>query len=495
MTSGTPAVLSVDVGTTGVRVAAIDLAGTMRGMRSESIPPAPEIDAEQLWQTVARLLRETTAEAVPVHAVGCAAQLALVLLGIDGRPVRPAMTWMDARAQEQAERLDRIFGHDALVQRCGRGAHPELVAPKLAWVAKHEPEALRRTRAVLTLKDYMVYRLTGRMGTDYVHASYTLLFDIAALQWAEDLIDAVGAAPAWLPPVRWPSEVVGPVMGDAARETGIASGTPVVAGGPDGTVGMVGLGLTSTDEAGDTAGTSDVVFGLVSHPVVDPEGRLVTNAYAVPGRWAVGGPTTTTGGFLEWVAATFGGTPDGLPQLLEEAEAVDSGADGLVALPDLIGARAPHWSAQTRAVFCGLTLRHTRAHLVRAALEATAYVEREILDCIAQVASPPQRVRIGGGGGTHPFWQRIRADVTALPHLASQERYITSLGAAMLAAVGAGSFATVQDAANAMLRPPIEYRPDPASCRRYADAYPTYQAVRRALDGVFASGLSERAAR
>jgi sugar (pentulose or hexulose) kinase len=490
-----PQVLAIDVGTSGVRVSVVDLRGTLRAVKSTALRPGPELPVEEVWQAVGALVRSATEDAGPVRGVGCAGQLALVAVDGRGRPLGPALTWMDTRARAEAEELERRVGREVYLRRCGRRPHPEQLAPRVLWMATHAREVLDRAAAFLPLKDYLVLRMTGEMGTDYVDASYTLLCDVGALRWADDLAEAAGVRRALLPPLRWPHEVAGRLRGEVARELGLSAGIPVVAGGPDGTMGLVALGLCDPGDAADTAGTSDVIGAVVDRPAIDPRGDLITNAYVVEGLWTLGGPTTTTGGVLEWLARTLAGSEGAVPSLIEEAAGIGPGAGGVVVLPDLIGGRAPHWTPATRGAVCGLGLHHTRAHVVRAALEATAYLEREILDRIGDVAGPVRRVRLGGGGGTHPVGVRIRADVTGVPHLVSAERHITSVGVAVMTAVGTGDFPSVQEAMARMVPPLRVCPPDPAACDLYRPSFQAYRAVREALGGVWGAAAGQEGVR
>lgn len=491
MTAAAPPVLSIDVGTSAVRAAVVECSGRVRLVEAESTTPAPEVDAEAVWRAVSRLTQRALAQAGPVRGVACAAQLGLVLLGADGLPTRPAITWMDTRAQDAAQQFNVQFGKETLFARCGRWARPELIGPKLRWLADHESEALANAVAVISLKDYLVYRLTGQVATDCVHASYTLLFDINKQGWDGELAAWAGFSPALLPPVRWSAEVVAPVSDLAAQETGIQEGVPVAAGGPDGTVGAVGLGLIEVGDGADTAGTSDVIFGLSAHPRTDRRGRVVANAYVVPGVWALGGPTTTTGGCLTWLATLLEGSPDSIAQLMEEAAAVPPGAEGLVVLPDLVGGRTPDWNERASGVFFGLRLGHARPHLVRAVLEAAAYVERDVLEAIAEIGEPIRVVRVGGGAGRSGMWQQIRADVTGVPHMTTDGQHATLRGAAILAATGSGYFSSVAEAVHTMVGHGVVLQPDASATRRYNTSYRTYRALRRQLDPVFAIQLAE----
>lgn len=466
-----PLLLGIDIGTSGGRALLFEPTGRPVAAASRAWAPHlprpewAELDAEAVWKALGFLLQELAGRGSlhRVAGVGISAQLTTLLLDATGSPVLPAIPWLDRRAAAEAAHLQREVGQGRLAAVAGRRAAPERPAAIVRWIQRHEPDAWARTAAICTVKDFLVLRLTGSLATDEPHASYSLLFDVGKKCWDPDLCGLAEVPPSRLPDAVPSAAVVGGVRETVARETGLPAGIPVVAGGPDGTLATLGAGLTTPGMAADVAGTTDVVFACVAQPRMDPTGGLVTNAHACPGQWVLGGPTTTTGGALTWFAEHVAGTTD-YAALDREAAETAAGSDGLLCLPALVGERTPLWDPRARGAFVGLTLGHRRGHLVRALLEGGACVVRRVLQAIVHLGERVEEVRLVGGAAGSDLWGQIKADVLGLPIRRMPVREASALGAAILAAVGAGLFPDVPAAARAMtgvgelIQPRAEHR-------------------------------------
>ncbi|MBI2163003.1 MAG: hypothetical protein HYU32_02515 [candidate division NC10 bacterium] len=416
-----PLLLGIDIGTSGGRALLFEPTGRPVAQASRAWSPHlprpewAELDAEAVWKALGLLLQELAGR-VPLHrvaGVGISAQLTTLFLDAMGSPVLPAIPWLDRRAAAEAAEIQGAAGQERLAEVAGRRAAPERPAAIVRWMQRHEPAAWERTAAISTVKDFLVLRLTGILATDEPNASYSLLFDVGEKRWDPDLCRLAGVAPPRLPHALPSPAVVGKIREPVARETGLPAGTPVVAGGPDGT------------------------------------GGLVTNAHACPGQWVLGGPTTTTGGALTWFAEHIAGTTD-YAALDREAAEIAPGSDGLLCLPALVGERTPLWDPRARGAFVGLTLGHRRGHLVRALLEGGACIVRRVLHAIVSLGERVEEVRLVGGAAGSDLTAQIRADVLGLPIRRMPVREASALGAAILAAVGAGLFPDVPRAARAM---------------------------------------------
>src|SRR6185437_2011928 len=230
---------------------------------------------------------------------------------------------------------------------------------KLLWVRNHQPEIFARIAHVLCPKDYVRYRLTGTYAMDVQEASGTLLLDVAHRRWSSEVAHAAGIPEAWLPRLFESPEVCAKISPDAAGATGLAAGTPVVAGAGDQGAGAVGMGILEPGSVSATIGTSGVVFAATAAPTRDPLGRLHTFCHAVPGRWHVMGVTQAAGLSLRWLRDVI--APGANYDTLTEAAAkVPVGSDGLLWTPYLLGERTPHLDSQARAAFVGLTAGHTQ---------------------------------------------------------------------------------------------------------------------------------------
>ncbi|MGQ0627008.1 MAG: xylulokinase, partial [Phycisphaerales bacterium] len=329
--------------------------------------------------------------------------------------------------------------------------------PKLLWVREHEPQAWSRVRRVMLPKDFVAFMLTGLHATDVGDASGTLLFDVAARCWSAPALRAVGIDPALLPPAHESTAVVGHVSPAAAGACGLPAGTPVVIGTGDNMAGAVGAGVVVPGSLLAALGTSGVVYAHSAEPLCDladplHPGRLHTMCAGSPGAWCLTGCMLSAGGALHWARSVLAPeTPFGA--LLEEAASAPPGCDGLAFLPYLTGERCPHPDPQARGGWIGLTSRHTRAHLLRAVVEGVTFGMGEIVDLARAVGVPVRSVRVTGGGNRSPFWRGLQADVYRAPiESTDTDAAGCALGAALLAGVGAGRWASVQQACQEAVR-------------------------------------------
>ena len=266
----------------------------------------------------------------------------------------------------------------------------------------------------------------------------------------EEMVEATGLDPRCLPEVFESPEIVGRITARAALATGLAEGTPVVAGAGDQAGGAIGMGIVKAGDVSATIGTSGVVFAATDQPFLDPKGRLHTFCHAIPNRWHVMGVTQAAGLSLRWFRDTFGtiGSPAGDPydNLSQEAAAIPAGADGVLWAPYLMGERTPHLDSDVRGALIGLAASHGRGHIIRAILEGVAFSLKDSLTIFAEIGVPVNDIRLGGGGARSPLWRQIQADVYAKPVslLAAEEG--CAYGAAVLAGVGAGLWTSVDEA-------------------------------------------------
>lgn len=483
-----PLLLGLDIGTSGGRAILFDLAGRPVAQAGHAWAPRlprpdwAELDAEAVWKASVLLLRDLAGRFAMdrVAGVGISAQLTTLFLDAAGSPVLPAFPWMDRRATAEAAFLQVEAGREHLAEVAGRRAAPERPAAICRWIHRHEPAAWSRVASVCTVKDFLVLRLTGRLATDEPNASYSLLYHVAKKCWDAELCRLAEIPPDRLPAVLPSASVVGALHAQAARETGLPEEVPVVAGGPDGTLAALGAGLIGPGTSADVAGTTDVVFACMMTPRMDPTGGLVTNVHACPDRWVLGGPTTTTGGALTWFAERVAGTSD-FASLDREAGEVAPGCEGLVCLPALVGERTPVWDSQARGAFVGLSLGHGRGHLVRAILEGGACIVRRVVQAILRLGERVEEVRLVGGAAGSDLWAQIKADVLGLPVRRMPVREASALGAAILAAVGAGLFPDVPAATRAMAGRGEVIQPRPDLRAEYDEVYAAFERAGAAL--------------
>lgn len=470
-------VCAVDIGTSAVRAGLVDSSGTfVAAVRNKrSVGPDGEFDADVLWDDLADALAKLSRHprAKELAAIGIAGHVGTVVVDAHGEPTAPASGWSDRRG---VDLLARHWDAEAL-HRSGRPVITGGALPYLCWLRAHRPDAHGRVRGVLSPKDYLVGRLTGEFVTDDTSAAYTLAFDVRARSWSSRAIEVSGLDAAVFPVHAPGSAVVGRLTRAAADRTGLCEGTPVVAGGPDGTVGAALCASAHPDAVVDVAGTTDAVMEVVRRP--EPAAGAVLNPYLEPGSWSRGGPTGHTGGAFAYVCRLLGvREPDGaMARFGEEMVSVSPGSDGLLVVPSLAGSRYPDWRLDERAAFVGFTEAHTPAHLLRATAEAAAYLVRGGLDGLA--ASRP--VVLAGGLARARWAVQLRADVFGRTVLACTEPDMTLLGAAALAAVGIGLYHDLDSAARGMM-PPVEvHQPDRDRTVSYARLYSRWCSLRESL--------------
>jgi len=330
-------------------------------------------------------------------------------------------------------------------------------------------------------KDYVRFKLTGERATDVADASGTLMLDVARRRWSSETLQAVELDSSLLPALYESQQVCGAVSAAGAQATGLAAGTPVVAGAGDQAAGAVGMGIVAPGAVSATIGTSGVVFAATDEPLRDAHGRLHTFCHAVPNRWHVMGVTQAAGLSLRWFRDRFlTGSENGsqaYETLSQEAATAPPGADGLLWAPYLMGERTPHLDPNARGALLGLTASHTRAHIVRAILEGVAFSLKDTFTILSELNVPVKNIRLGGGGARSPLWRQIQADVYGHEVELLEAEEGAAYGAAILAGVGVQMWSSVDDACNSVLKVNDRVRPNPASMATMDHSYAAYRRI------------------
>ncbi len=490
-------VVGIDVSTTATKAVLVDETGRVAAVGVSEYgfdTPRPgwsEQDPALWWaatrHAVGSALDDAQVPGDAVRAVGLTGQMhGSVLLDSAGEVVRPVLLWNDQRTAAECDEIRRLVGTQRLVQLTGNDALTGFTAPKLLWVRRHEPGEWSRVSHVLLPKDFVRLRLTGEYATDVADASGTLLVDVTARTWSADVLSALSLDPALLPSLFEGPEVTGLITEDAAAATGLAVGTPVVAGGGDQAANAVGVGAVAGGIGALSLGTSGVVFVPTDRPVIEPHGRVHSFCHAVPDTWHVMGVMLSAAGSLRWYRDTVApGVQFG--SLVDEASGIPPGAEGLWFLPYLTGERTPHADPNARGAFIGLTVRHTRAHLTRAVLEGVAFGLRGGLELMVSAGvARPEEFRASGGGTKSPLWRQIVADVLGVRLSLTQTAEGAAYGAAVLAGVGAGWGSSVPELAGAFVH--VEGpATDPVSTGAYEGPYASFQGLYPALAPTFSA--------
>ncbi len=488
-------VIGIDASTTATKAVLVDEAGIVRGIAAAEYgfdQPRP-LWSEQhsrLWSegaaaAIRRLLAETGTDGDAVRAVGLTGQMhGLVLLDAAGEVLRPAILWNDQRTEAECEWIRATIGKERLVAITGNDALTGFTAPKLAWVRDHEPDVWARVAHVLLPKDYVRWFLTGEYAMDKADGAGTQLFDLAARDWSPVMLDALGIDPAWMPPTFEGPEVTGVVSRAAAEATGLRLGTPVVAGGGDQAANAVGTGVVGPGTMALSLGTSGVVFAATDAPLYEPAGRVHAFCHAVPGRWHLMSVMLSAAGSMRWLRDAIA-PGEAFGDLAEAAGEVAPGSDGVLFLPYLSGERSPYPDPHARGAFTGLTLRHDRRHLTRAVMEGVAFGLRDGLDLmLAAGTPPPAQIRASGGGTASAVWRQILADVLEAEIATVSTTEGAAYGAALLAAVGAGWFPSVEAATDRAVRATPVATPGPDAAT-YRERHAAYRALYPALSPLF----------
>jgi xylulokinase len=485
--------LGIDVGTTAIKATIIDSDGSIvahaSGVHETTFLGGGRVeqDPEQWWQLTLRLLARLAAD-LPNGAMSAVAAVAVssqapsvIALDRRGSVLRPAMIWMDRRADRESRELEAQFGQEWMLEHTGNRVDPFFVAPKLLWLRRREPELLDAASAFVQVNGYLVLRLTGVLSMDDQHASLLGLIDPdSAGGWPAELMDAIGVTPEQFPPTHPATAVVGTVSASAASHTGLAAGTPVAAGTVDSAAAAIEAGVTDPGQAVEMTGTSTVVAMPVE--ARQPIGEFVTMASPVDGHWYWLAAMVSSGACLTWLGGLFSGASD-VPAMLASAAATAPGSDGVIFHPYMLGERSPVWDTDARGAFVGLSLSTGRAELTRAVLEGTAFSLRHNLEVAADRGVRLTELRTVGEPSSSDVWNQIKADVTGIP-IVRMRASKAPVGSALVAVAAMTTLAEVTARVRERLVEERRFLPDPSNRELYdrhyldfrqAAAHPTWR--------------------
>jgi xylulokinase len=490
--------LGIDIGTGGSRALLVDARGQVRAgvtaAHEDMLMQRPlwaEQRPENWWDAAVQAIRGVMAQAgvtgSEIKGIGLSGQMhGLVLLDAAGQVIRPSLIWCDQRSQPQVDAINAQAGRENVLRYTANPMLTGFTLPKLLWVRDNEPGNFARARKMLLPKDYVRFRLTGDYASEVSDASGTGVFDVLKRQWSLEMMDAMGLDRSLLPACHESSDVTGKITTLVAEVTGLKAGTPVAGGGGDQASSAVGNGIVEPGIVSCTLGTSGVVFAHMENVAYDPAGRVHTFCHAVRDKWHVMGVTQGAGLSLQWFRNQFAPAME-YEALTAEAATSTPGAQGLFWLPYLMGERTPHLDATARGGWLGLTARHTRADLVRAVIEGVSYSQRDCLDIIAGLGVPVNSVRASGGGAKSRFWRQLLADILGkrIVTLATQEG--SAYGAALLALVASGEYASVPEVCRAAIQEVESVNPRPESAEFYGRGHKIYQSLYPALRPFYGS--------
>jgi xylulokinase len=497
--------LGLDLGISTVKAGLFTLAGEMVGLESNEYLIIPEgdkveVDPDHYWtpvvESIRRLLAKWGGDPARIAAVSVSSHTETVIpMTREGKPARLALVWMDNRSQAEAEELRQQFGPQPVLEL---GGQPDITplwpVTKFRWLSKHEPDTVRRTHKFLLPEDYLLYRLSGRFAAEPSMWSSSLVLDIRTRKWSDELIAFGGIRTEQLPELFPSGTAIGHVSGACAAETGLSTKTAVVTGGLDHTCAGVAAGNIEPGVVTVSTGSVLALLTTVREPVADSSTPVPCHIHAAPERYCLL-PWNQTGGlafkwfkdrFVQGLAvSTEPGAPSIYDVLVEEAADVPPGSDGLIMLPHLEGALFPEFDPNARGVFFGITLAHKRAHFVRALLEAMAFQIRRDLEGLTHLGVAARELRVLGGGAKSRLGAEIKAGVCGLPVVIPAQQEAGVLGAAILAAVGAGLYPDIATAAQAMSFGGEEVKPNPTHRDVYDRAYNLYVALYESVKDLY----------
>ncbi len=497
--------IGIDVGTTGAKTILVNEKGQLAASSLQEYPlhtPRPkwaEQDPHDWWRatidSIKEVLQESGVDAADVKGIGLSGQMhGLVLVDQGGEVLRPAILWCDVRTTEQCHAMTNIVGKDLLVRSTCNPALEGFTAPKVLWVRDHEPDILEKASKLMLPKDYVRYRLTGEIAMEVSDAAGTLLFDVRNRQWSEEVMNKLDLPMDLLPPCYESIDVCGTITQKVAEITGLKAGTPVVGGGADNTCSAVGNGIVKPGRVSASIGTSGVVLTHTDEVKVDPGLRAHTFCHSVPDKWYIMGVVLSAGGSFRWfrdaladaeVAEAKSRGIDPYELLTAQATEAPVGSEGLLFLPYLNGERTPHGDANAKSVYFGLTLRHSKAHVIRATMEGITYAMRDSLEIIRALDLPIGRIYATGGGARSSLWRQMQADIYNAELVTINIAEGPAFGAAILAGVGCGVYESIESATDSLIQITSTTEPQAANVAIYDEYYQVYRDLYPALKPQF----------
>lgn len=466
--------LGIDIGTTSLKAAVFDQSGKRVGLRSvdytldtDAATGYIEFNPDRYIEMCKTVIDELTAECGEIEALSVDTQgETLIVLDENDSPLYPAIVWLDNRAGDEAEAIKAKFGNELVYNVTGQ---PEITAgwpgSKLLWLKNNRPEVFGKIKKVFMLEDWILYRLSGNFVTEPTIQSSTIYFDVINNVWWQDMLDFIGISADVFPKVVPSASVVGEYKG-----------IKVVSGALDQIAGTLGVGVTDTHAISEMTGTIMAICVMTDKlPPYNPDSIIPCHLHAISGKYCLILWSSTAGMALKWFKNNFAETMS-FKELDEIAEKVAPGCDGMTMLPYFCGSTMPKYNPDATATFAGVTLSHTRAHFARAIMEAIAFTLRQDLE---YSGSDAEEIRITGGGASSPLWAQIKADVTRKELKTVSESETACLGTAILAAVGVGAFASIEEAASSIVKIKKTYVP---SENNYENAFNRYETLDKLLN-------------
>jgi xylulokinase len=504
----------IDAGTTGTTVMLVDETGGVAGSSYReytcTYPHAGwvEQDIEAVWSRICEacneVLHRTGLDKHAIESIGISSQRGTFLcVDPSGTPLHHSIVWNDCRASEQARRIAERIGDARYRRITGMPVSALWAAAKIMWVSQNRPDIIDSTYRIVNGQEFLLKRLGAEeLFSDPSSLTLNGMMDIETLDWSSEVIGAIGVPAHLFPRMVNPARREGTLSAGAAAQTGFAEGTPICRGGGDQQCAAIGAGVITEGRAEITIGTAAMMVAHVNSRKADPNGAAYIGGHAIPGKWDLEGGAFSTGACLRWVRDTFGLFEQSYARqlgldvydlMIQEASRSSIGCKGAIFLPFFNGQVTPFYDSSARGGLIGLTLAHNRHDLLRAVLEGTAYELRMVVEALEGVLGIPfESLRLTGGGAKSEFWARVQADIYGKPIQTLQNPECTTLGAAMLGAVAAGKFGSIEEAVAAMVHTKTRIEPELEHHEMYNELYGIFRETYTALSR---SGVYERIAR
>jgi xylulokinase len=493
--------MSIDLGTSTLKVAIFDKEGNKISQRSEEYPlsyPGKDMvenDVEKYWHTIVGLIKNAlkdieNPESIIALSVSSQGET-IVPVDKDIKPLRPAIVWLDSRSVKEAEDIAKTFDEDELFDITGLPASdPTWPASRIKWIKDNEPDIFRATYKFLLLKDYIAYRLTGKIFGESTVYNSTYYYDIKNLCYYKPMLDFLSITEDRLPPISYSGTVMGNISKKTSDATGLSTSTGYVAGAIDQVAGAVGAGNIKQGTVTETTGSAFAMIVTTDSPVIDKEGRLPCQLHAVKGKYCLMPYSNTGGMVLKWFKDSFIENKDLSDNeiynmLTEEASGVSPGSGGLIMLPHISGAFFPENNPKAKGVFFGISIDHRRGHFVRAILESIAFMLRKDLEIFMANGIDVKSIISMGGGAKSELWNKIKADATGFSVHIPQNTETALLGAAIIAGVGVEVYKDYKEAVNLTVKTGKVYEPDTSNRDVYDKAYEKYEEVYQRIKKAF----------
>lgn len=497
--------IGMDCGTTNIKAVILGEDGKIVAEESRPSkficlgPNMAEQDPNEWWENAVDIFRGLTKQAgedVVKKIKGIAISshtVSMLPLDENGNPLRNALTYQDGRSSEELNFILDTIGFDRFVNIVGGQPAVAFLPNKILWFKNHEPELFAKTRYYIQASSYINMKLTGVMTTDMDQASRTQCLDVSTMDWSKEIGDVIGVNfDEVMPPIKNVDEVIGTVTKEAAKETGLVEGIPVVAGCSDAMASMYATGLSQLGDVGESSGTSSLVF-VGSKTQSEPDVPVVTKPCAIDGMpWIFDAPITTTGATIKWYIETF--AREEVDAAKEVGENIydalnrmtlysEPGSNGLFFYPYLLGERAPLWNDHAKGMFIGMSMSTNRSDLIRSIFEGTAFALRHVIETVRKSGGQAERLRICGGGAKSRTWCMIKAAVLNMPvYVLDDKCGDVPVGDALIVGHRVGVFPDLSKAVENIVRVKEVIEPDKEWVKVYDQLYPYFVNMYAHLD-------------